>query len=247
MAFMQAADESKAQGGKPVNMVELIEKTRQAAAPAKQAADPGQWKAGVASIIITPEQPMLMGGYAARTQPAQSKLSDLAAKALVLKDASGHRAVLVTMDLVSIGRQFALDVCERIEQQYGIARPAVALSVSHNHCGPLIKGNLGNILFELDDAQRNLVERYNAELADRIVKLVGQAIEKIAPAEVSLATGSATFAVNRRNNPEPEVPQHRPKAHCAGRSITRCRCCAWPIRRATCGQSFSAMPATPRC
>jgi neutral ceramidase len=216
MAFMQAADESKQQGGKPVNVPELIERTRQAGAPAKQAGGEGQWKAGVAKTIITPDQPMLMGGYAARTQPAQSKQSDLAAKALVIEDAAGRRAVLVTMDLVSIGRQMAIDVCDRIEKQYGIARPAVALSVSHNHCGPLIQGNLGNILFELDDVQRNLVERYNSQLPDRIVKLVGEAIENLAPAQLSYATGSATFAVNRRNNPEPEVPKRRAEGRLVG-------------------------------
>ena len=30
----------------------------------------GVWKAGVASMVITPEQPMWLAGYAARTHPS---------------------------------------------------------------------------------------------------------------------------------------------------------------------------------
>src|SRR5437879_5007635 len=59
-----------------------------------------RWKAGAAKIAITPEHAMWMSGYAARTRPAEGKLHDLWAKALILEDPSGRRAVLVTMDLV---------------------------------------------------------------------------------------------------------------------------------------------------
>ena len=60
------------------------------------------WKAGVTKVNITPEQPMWMAGYAAREKPAEGKTTELWAKALVLEDAGGKRAVLVTLDLVGI-------------------------------------------------------------------------------------------------------------------------------------------------
>src|SRR5690242_20691399 len=65
------------------------------------------WKAGAAKVNITPEQPMWMAGYAARTKPAEGTMTDLWAKALVLEDAGGKRAVLVTLDLVGIERQLS--------------------------------------------------------------------------------------------------------------------------------------------
>ena len=57
------------------------------------------WKAGVASVIITPEESMWMAGFAARTRPSEGKLHELWAKALVFEDAAGKKAVLITTDL----------------------------------------------------------------------------------------------------------------------------------------------------
>src|SRR5260370_35029739 len=69
-----------------------------------QAAEPdtATWKAGVARLNITPDKLMWMSGYADRTKPAQGKLTDLWAKALVLEDPDGRRVVLVPMDLAGI-------------------------------------------------------------------------------------------------------------------------------------------------
>src|SRR5688572_410894 len=51
---------------------------------ASYAAEPeaSTWKAGVATVVITPDGPMWMAGYAARDKPAEGKLHDLKAKAL---------------------------------------------------------------------------------------------------------------------------------------------------------------------
>ncbi len=45
-----------------------------------------EWKAGVASVVITPEEPMWMAGYASRDKPSEGKTHDLFAKALALED-----------------------------------------------------------------------------------------------------------------------------------------------------------------
>jgi hypothetical protein len=36
------------------------------------------WKAGVARVVITPDKPTWMAGYAARTKPSEGKLHDIA-------------------------------------------------------------------------------------------------------------------------------------------------------------------------
>ena len=54
------------------------------------------WKTGVAKVAITPEERVWMAGYAARTRPADGKLTDLWAKALVLEDNGGNRGVVLT-------------------------------------------------------------------------------------------------------------------------------------------------------
>ena len=74
------------------------------------------WKAGKAKVNITPERPIWMSGYASRDKPAQGKLTDLWAKCLVLEDGDGNRAVLVTMDLIGLGRTLSLRVRGKIQE-----------------------------------------------------------------------------------------------------------------------------------
>ena len=166
------------------------------------------WKAGVAKVKITPEKLMWMSGYGNRTKPAEAKLDDLWAKALVLEDADGKRVVLVTMDLVGIARDLSQAVCAELKKKYGLSRDAVVLAVSHTHSGPVVGNNL-RTMFDLDEAQQKLVDEYAATLQKNLVSVVGAALDDLAPARVEWGNGQATFAVNRRNNKEADVPKLR--------------------------------------
>jgi hypothetical protein len=166
------------------------------------------WQAGVAKVNITPELPIWLSGYASRDKPATSKHDDLWAKALVVEDAAGHRAALITMDLVGIDRELSVDVCRNIEAKFKLPRAAIALSASHTHSGPVLRGNLMP-MFNLDADQTRRVTEYKEKLQNALVEVVGQAIDSLAPAQISWGIGEATFAVNRRNNSEPQVPKLR--------------------------------------
>jgi neutral ceramidase len=164
------------------------------------------WKAGVAKANITPKKLMWMSGYGARDKPAEGKLTDLWAKAMVLEDATGQRAVLVTLDLVGIGRDTSLAVCDSLERKYGLARRQVALNCSHTHCGPVVGHNLAAMYFFGED-QWKLVDEYEDFLKEQIAEVVGAAIKNLTPSTVAWSQGEATFAVNRRANKEAEVPE----------------------------------------
>ncbi|MCI0376920.1 MAG: neutral/alkaline non-lysosomal ceramidase N-terminal domain-containing protein [Gemmataceae bacterium] len=151
---------------------------------------------------------MWMSGYSSRKAPAEGKLQDLYAKALVLEDAKGKRAVLVTMDLIGIGRDLAVPLCRNIEKELGIGRADITLSTSHTHCGPVVGDNLAPLYF-LDEMQTRLVRDYADELTKKIVDVVGKATRNLAPAKLAWGMGTAGFAVNRRNNKEPDVPMLR--------------------------------------
>ena len=49
-----------------------------------------EWKAGVASAMISPPSPLPMAGYAGRKEPAEGTEQELFAKALALEDRDGH-------------------------------------------------------------------------------------------------------------------------------------------------------------
>ena len=176
------------------------------AATSAQAA--GQWQAGVARVNITPDESMWMSGYASRDRPAEGKRHDLWAKALVLVEGAGHRAVLVTMDLVGIERSLSQEVCQQIEQKLNVPRAAIILAASHTHTGPVIRSNLAPI-YQLDERQTAILKEYGEQLADKLVDVVVQANERLQPAQLSWANGLSTFAVNRRNNVEQNVLERR--------------------------------------
>ena len=97
------------------------------------------WKAGLASIKITPPQPVMMAGYASRNKPFERVESDLFAKALVLEDAGGRRVVLVTSDLIGFPAAVAEPICARLQQKLGLKREQILLNSSHTHTGPSVR------------------------------------------------------------------------------------------------------------
>ncbi|MGE0756296.1 MAG: neutral/alkaline non-lysosomal ceramidase N-terminal domain-containing protein [Pirellulaceae bacterium] len=177
-------------------------------APLATAAD--GWKAGAARVAITPQQLMWMSGYGSRDQPAEGKLTDLWAKALVLEDASGHRALLLTLDLVGIDRGTSQRVCQQVEKEYGLPRSQVAICTSHTHCGPAIGRNLAPLHYLIvDSRQQQLIDDYTRELEQKLVRVVGDALGKLAPVRLTWGSGQATYAVNRRANSEAKVVELR--------------------------------------
>lgn len=173
------------------------------------------WKAGAAKTVITPEKLMWMSGYGGRDKPAEGKLTDLWGKAIVLEDPAGKRVALVTLDLVGIDRELALRIRNGLDKKYGLKLEQTALATSHTHCGPIVGENL-IAMYTLDETQLRLVREYAASLEQKIVALVGEAIEHLAPATLSYGAGQATFAVNRRNNKEGDVPKLREQGRLVG-------------------------------
>src|SRR5438046_4205201 len=60
------------------------------------------YSAGAASECITPDEPLWLAGYAARTEPAKGKISDLYASALALDDGEGGRLAIASIDLIAV-------------------------------------------------------------------------------------------------------------------------------------------------
>src|SRR2546422_10861073 len=87
-----------------------------------------EWKAGLATIKITPDKPVPMAGYASRTKPFEKVEQDIYAKALALEDRSGQHAVLITTDLLGLSRAVADPVCERIQQKTKLNRSQILLN-----------------------------------------------------------------------------------------------------------------------
>ena len=162
------------------------------------------WKAGVARAVITPEKSVWLAGYGSKRAP-DGKLHDLWMKALALEDGDGRRVVLITSDFQGVPKVMSDRVFEQLQKQFKLERQHVMFTFSHNHCGPRLGDDLIDY-YPVEADQETLVNEYTDLMVTKSVVLVGQALANLAPASLQQGTGKTTFAVNRRNNPEAEVP-----------------------------------------
>ena len=173
------------------------------------------WRAGIAKTKVTPKEQMWMSGYAGRDRPADGTLHDLWAKAIILEDAKKNRNLLISLDLIGIDRQLSQSICRQIEKKHKIPRSNIAIMTSHTHTGPVVGRNLSSMYF-FDDHQKKLVANYTDELEANLLRTVSNAITNVEPVTLFEGIGNADFAVNRRNNPEKDVPDLRKKKSLKG-------------------------------
>jgi neutral ceramidase len=183
--------------------------------PAFAADDALNWKAGVATVLITPSQPMWMAGYASRNKPSDGVLSELHAKALMVEDSAGTRAVIVTTDLIGIPRPLRQQVAKAIETRHKLNPAGLVLNCSHTHCSPVVRDDLEmSVMYPLDPEQRQRVEAYFVELRNKLIGVIDLAIEDLKPAKLSYSHARCSVAMNRRlptkdgfqNSPYPDGP-----------------------------------------
>ncbi len=166
----------------------------------EKTAEVPEWKAGAASVVITPGRPLPMSGYAGRKEPAEGTEQDLYAKALAIEDRDGNRLVIVTMDLIGVIERLRTAVAEQVQQKYNLPANALLMNASHTHCGPA---------YGRDEAKD-----YFDSLAGKVVDLVGEALGRLEPASLSYCHARCGFAMNRRtptesgyrNHPNPDGP-----------------------------------------
>lgn len=165
--------------------------------PVPATASEAAWKIGLASVRITPEQPVLMYGYAGRKEPHQGVASDLHAKALALQDPDGNRAVLVTCDLGGVHGDMIARIASRLERTQRVPRAAVLYNASHTHAGPwawVAAEETPGHARPAVTATRDYVRKLEAQLE----QVAADAFSRLEPSSLSWGLGVAPFVMNRR-------------------------------------------------
>lgn len=158
------------------------------------------WRVGVAEADITPTEPVFLAGYASRDRPHEGIAAPLHAKALALVDSEGHRAVVLTTDLLGLTAEIAEPVATRIGEATGLDRSDILLNSSHTHTGPaLTLSREPTSKMDADQSARQVT--YTRALQENLAALAIEALEKAGrPARLSHATGFAPFVMNRRES-----------------------------------------------
>lgn len=162
------------------------------------------WKAGVAKAIVTPEKGVWLAGYGSK-RPPDGKLHDLWMKALALEDPQGNRVVLVTSDFQGVPKEMSDRVFEQLQKKLKLERHQVMFTFSHNHCGPRLGLDLVDY-YPIEAEQVQLVDEYTALMELKLVEMIGESFKTLVPVNLHMGEGRTTFAVNRRNNREADVP-----------------------------------------
>lgn len=162
-----------------------------------QAPGGAPWRAGLATVDITPPAGVWMGGYAARTQAAQGTAQPLHAKALAIEDAQGAVAVIVTLDVLGLTQAVVARIATAVASRYRLDRANLMLCSSHTHSGPVIDDQLA-VAYDLTPAQWQQITASTQRIEAQVVEVVGQALAARQPARLRTGQGHAAFAANRR-------------------------------------------------
>lgn len=156
-----------------------------------------QFRAGVARAKITPETPVWLSGFAARTRPAETVAQDIWAKALAIEDASGSRFVLVTADIIGFTREITEEIAATAARKYRLERRQILFNASHTHSGPSIWPRLHVAPSTGPEVDRQ-IRNYAAKLVDDVDGAIGRALSAMQPATLEFTEAQANFATNRR-------------------------------------------------
>jgi neutral ceramidase len=184
------------------------------------------WKGAAAKLLITPDQPMWMGGYSSRKTPGEGKTTEIYAKVLLLQDKDANPLVTVTFDLIGVPRTFRLELAKSVEAQFGIPPDRLFLNASHTHSGPMIRlippfraGQKSRAAFmnvPADEQEKyvKLAEDYLASLKRQLLDSIRDSIKRLEPVDLRYSKGRCGVAMNRRlptargviNSPNPDGP-----------------------------------------
>lgn len=164
----------------------------------------GDWMAGTARVDITPGEPIWLSGYASRDRASENVLHPLWVKALAVQDARGQRAVLVTSDTLGFPKGLSDRIRDEVEARFELGRSQIILSASHSHSTPVLDGSLLAI-YPLDEQATAKIRAYTAQLEQRTVRVVEEALGALKPVHIASGNGVVRFAVNRRNNRESAI------------------------------------------
>lgn len=176
---------------------------------------------GFGEADITPDMPIRLGGYGARSKSETTKvIHELEAKAMVLGGERDKSAVFITLDLVGLSDYMTSNILDALKEQWNLDPAQVAISASHTHGSPEVGNILSILQYRGDSFNDSLlsvpelvhITKYNDQVIAAVLASVEEAMNNRAPSVVAWGQGQALFARNRRvqGGPiDPAVPMMR--------------------------------------
>lgn len=176
------------------------------------------FRVGTASVDITPRHPIWLSGFASRVHapssvrllhadiPLRARAVAIRAHDAVRKGIDGRAtssviAVVVTLDVIAIPRNFSSAIYSLVARRHGLDRRTLRICVTHTHSGPVIADALAP-LSPNDPPNVKRIKDYEQTLLAHVLHVIAVALSRHVRTTAVFATGLASLAVNRRQVPE---------------------------------------------
>jgi len=157
--------------------------------PLGAAASEGALQAGTARIDITPEKPVKMSGYGARTALSEAIHDPLSARVVAFEN-DGERLVLVSSDLLGFYGGTADHFRKVILSELELKPGELFLSAIHTHDGP-------TLTMDKEKGHPNNLE-YTKNLEARLIEVIRKALKNTGPVHTGAGVGYSPVGMNRR-------------------------------------------------
>ncbi len=166
------------------------------------------YRVGVGRIDVTPDFPVRLNGF--RSRRADGEATEVSqriwAKALVIDD--GKPVVLVALDNCGITAEHTRELARRLEEKAGLPRERVALTVTHTHSAPMLRGVLPNMFGEpIPPEDQAHVDRYTEQLLDKLEQVSLDALADRRPAHL---VGGRQFGLEHQSSRSERSGRSRP-------------------------------------
>lgn len=165
----------------------------------------------VSKMVITPNEPVYMAGFAARTEKSSNVHDDIYAKAVLL--VSNQHLLVLTLDMLGGDRSFIHSIKDVLYESFSLKAEQILINFSHTHGSVYVTGDnypelrrgrysMGSgvgLDLDLDNTDQfsKDIEYYHF-LKKTIINLVRQCYEQLEEGELQLAIGTTDISVSRR-------------------------------------------------
>ena len=146
-------------------------------------------RAGTARIDITPDKPVKMAGYGARTALSEGVHDPLSARVVAFEN-NGERLVLVSSDLIGFYGGTAEHLRKIILGEFELKPGELFLSAIHTHDGP-------SLTIDKEKGHPNNLE-YTKNLEARLIEVIRKALNNTGPVHIGAGVGYSPVGINRR-------------------------------------------------
>lgn len=153
------------------------------------------FKAAVTTVDITPESPKMLLGYNARQSVG---IHDRIHHRVVVMDDGKIKFILVSTELGALSPSQYDQVSGKLKEKFGIEPRNFWWTVTHTHSAPEM-GAPGLLEVFLKERFKHTIDSaYTRFVEETLIKAVGETIQRLEPAAISVGWGFAQANINRR-------------------------------------------------